>query len=289
MHILYLDPMILPFLLFSSNRFLRKIKITATLHWYPNKGFKLQAINKLLADGILNHIVVHGQNIQKELIRNLTSADEKTISSVEYPHKSSKILNKNVCKKKLGIIDKGPFVMFFGGLRYDKGIVEFLDAVKRIRSHLTVIIAGKLSDLSQSYIEKQKSDPKLKGRVVWHVGYVPDELVNHYFGLADIVVLPYRKTHKGQSGPLIEGINQLCLILGPDCNQIGYTIRHENVGVVYSPEDYDNFVEKLDYMLKNIEELKMEKKNNLLRYRKRTSLESFKKRYIDLLASFSVE
>lgn len=290
-HFLTLDYIIydLFFLCIKDKFFIHKknkIRITATLHWAPNTFFKWFIIKYLLKHGYITKLIVHGNYIKRSMINKLGIKFENFICNIPYPVSSSEVKPKDTCINKIGLKDRsGPFLLCFGGTRYEKGLDLMLEACKFIKSPFTLIIAGEEGEITKDFINNKIKELFLEDKIFLNIKYIEDELLPYYFSVSDIVVLPYRKTFTGQSGPLTEGINYNKIVIAPNMNELGYIISKYNAGKVFNCEDVEDLAMTIEYCVKNIDELKGNFINGQEMFKKDTNISKFKSNYKDFFYS----
>ena len=79
-----------------------------------------------------------------------------------------------------------------------------------------MLITGPESSFSKADLIEMIEKYDIAHKVLLDIRYIPNDQVDFYFNLCDIVVLPYRKSFLGQSGPLTEGIARSKLVIGPN-------------------------------------------------------------------------
>lgn len=258
-HLLYLDNLMIP--LFFLIPLIPKIKITGTLHWYPNRKSKQILLGFILNKEVIQELIVHGEFIRNQVVE-LLQKNRKQVTSIIYPNlhplkhkhteRAAKMLKDNLIKRE----HKGAILLCFGGLRHDKGIDILLEAAGRIIDRdFTILIAGKEDTFTRNYVDKEIARLKLENKVVMNLEYISDDDVEAYFNLSDIVILPYRKIFSGQSGPLTEGAIRNKIIIGPDHGEIGDTIKRYQLGIVFKAEDISDLSNKLIYTFDNLDYL----------------------------------
>jgi glycosyltransferase involved in cell wall biosynthesis len=263
-----------------------KIKITATLHWAPNTFLKWFIIKYLLKYGYITKIIVHGNYIKGSMINKLGKQLERFIFTIPYPVSSSEVKPRDTCINKIGLNHRsGPFLLCFGGTRYEKGVDLMLEACKFIKTPFTLIIAGEEGEITKEFINNKIKELLLEDKIFLNIKYIEDELLPYYFSVSDIVVLPYRKTFTGQSGPLTEGINYNKIIIAPNMNELGYVISKYNVGKLFNCEDVEGLASTIEYCIKNIDELKENFIAGQEMYKKETDISKFKSNYKDFFYS----
>ena len=96
--------------------------------------------------------------------------------------------------------------LFIGRLLYDKGIMEFLDAAKKIslaHNQINFWIVGSLDSSNPSSIPKEKIDQFTKNNKITYFGET--NTIKNYIDEADVIVLPsYRE---GMPKAILEGMS----------------------------------------------------------------------------------
>ncbi|MBU3200973.1 glycosyltransferase [Clostridium estertheticum] len=290
-HFLTLDYIIydLFFLCIKDKFFIHKkneTRITATLHWAPNTFLKCFIIKYLLKHGYITKLIVHGDYIRRSMINKLGIQCENFICNIPYPVSSSEVKSKDTCINKIGLKDRsGPFLLCFGGTRYEKGLDLMLEACKFIKSSFTLIIAGEEGEITKDFINNKIKELCLEEKIFLDLKYIGDELLPYYFSVSDIVVLPYRKTFTGQSGPLTEGINYNKIVIAPNINELGYIVSKYNIGKAFNCEDVEDLAMTIEYCVKNIAKLKGNFINGQEMFKEDTNISKFKSNYKDFFYS----
>ena len=94
----------------------------------------------------------------------------------------------------LGLDTDTDYYLFFGLIRDYKGLDLLLEAMscddlKENPAHL--IVAGEFYGNSDRYYELERY-LGLQGRIHWFPEFIPDDMVRHFFNVADLVVQPYK-------------------------------------------------------------------------------------------------
>ena len=252
-------------------RKLKKYRPIVTMHQI-RRSF-LRDLSRRLILNKVNCGVVHTNKLNKEF-------EEMSIYNVhhiEYP-KFSKLsdVEQTYSKKYFSIPANITTFLALGGTRKDKGLDILLSALDGISQPFHLLIAGKEEFFSEEFIKDKIS--KFNNKVTIVLRYLTEEEMNMAISAADVIVLPYRKSFNGASGPLTDGVWHRKLILGSNhgslgdiinTNSIGITFESENInslriqilqlldnGVLWS-EDAESYRKKLDtgYFLKEYEEL----------------------------------
>lgn len=251
-HLLYLDSILILILLAIPAIYLFRFRLTGTLHWYPNKTIKKILLYGLIKGKALDKVVVHGDFTKGKVLKLLgLSTKSNRVFSVPYPNLHNPVDSRNkditTVYEKINIQNlKRPFLLAFGGLRYDKGLDLLIESLKKVSNrNFTLLIVGKEEHFDQHFIEQQIEGSFLENNTILKLGYVPDEAVSYYFGMTDAVVLPYRKIFMGQSGPLTEGAANGKFIIGPNHGELGFTIDTFDLGYTFSVEDTNDLANNL--------------------------------------------
>jgi len=86
--------------------------------------------------------------------------------------------------------------LFFGSIREYKGLDDLLRALSsavKVEKQIKLLIAGRPFNSFAKY-DTLIRELGLSSNVYAHINYIPDSEVRKYFGVADVVVLPYKQT-----------------------------------------------------------------------------------------------
>ena len=239
-HLTYADPLPVPLsmILLVKRLLCPNVDVFITVHWYTsvvstNKHSVYRSMKKkcfVFNARRVSGIFVHG-NVTKYHLGLLSSAVEQRLILIPYgapgPVKSS--LEKREEPLSLS-------VLFFGGLRRDKGIEVLAQALREMSLPIKLIIAGRPIDYTIEEIESlvQGLDVEL------NLKHIPDGLVSDFFVRAKTLVLPYRSSFGGQSGPLTIAASHGIPIVGTDVGEVGDTIRSYGLGEVADADDEES-------------------------------------------------
>lgn len=189
------------------------------------------------------------------------------------------LLEKKTAAMKLGLHDQNSYLLFFGFIRYYKGLDLLLDAFadERLRNFpLKLIIAGEFYENPEPYLTKI-ANLKLSNFIELRTVFIPDNEVRNYFSIADMVAQPYRTATQS-------GVSQIAYhfekpMLVTNVGGLAEIVPHGKVGYVvdvdpkqiadaivdfYTHERTDEFVENIKVEKQKYEWSKMtETINNL--------------------------
>jgi glycosyltransferase involved in cell wall biosynthesis len=151
-------------------------------------------------------------------------------------------------------IDK-VILLFFGGLRWDKGIDILLTAFAELDEDVVLVVAGQ-----EDYVTAREIDVYQKGlrnprALVARIGYIPSDEERLYFIATDAVILPYRMMFRGTSGVLQNAVAAQKPVIATDVGEIGELVRRYSLGLVAEPESPDALREGIRQFIKNRAEM----------------------------------
>jgi glycosyltransferase involved in cell wall biosynthesis len=253
-HLFHLDSNIISLTFLAP--LLLGIQLTGTLHWSPTRKWKRRFLLFLLKTSVINKMVVHGDYTQHEFNALLRPRDERKVVNIHFPNFP---LSNQRDEAGLGEIDslllgwKRPYFLCFGGLRYDKGIDLLLEAASPLKeSDFTLIIAGSEAYFKEVDIRQLSGKFGINDKVFLDLRFIPENVMDYYFGICDAVILPYRRLFSGQSGPLTEGAARNKFILGPSHGEIGHTIHTYELGRTFESDNVQDLTDKLEQALEDV-------------------------------------
>ena len=229
-----------------------RAKIFATLFWpyfihNPKDGAsvvkrQLHSLNqrmltRMLARERLSGLFVHTEETRSLLLRPSGNVMlEDRIHVVPDPATMPPAdLTRDQARRLLGLPLNQPLVLFFGGLRWDKGYDLLLRAAPLLGDGVVVVLAGEADPRAVADVEQAKRNLKHPGQLLARLGRVDDEDVDRYFVAADLVALPYRGIYSGTSGVLQRAAGAGRPVVAADVGQIGHIVRRHGLGVVFPP------------------------------------------------------
>lgn len=220
---------------------LKKFRTVLTMHWI--KPSFLHHISLFRISRKINYIVVHSEYLKQECEK----IHIKNVKYIEYPQFYSNIKTKKEGLVYFSLKKEVPVISAIGGTREDKGIDILLNALKHVDKPFQLLIAGKPDYFTEDYINEEIKTYESKVTKVLH--YLTDEELLYAFAASDIIVIPYRKTFSGASGPLTEGVWNDKIIIGPNFGNIGYTIAKNHLGITFLSENPESLANSLNFVI----------------------------------------
>ncbi len=224
----------------ASLGFAKKLNSIIIIHSVRH-GF----LNKLSLHCIaskMKTVVVHSKYLKKY-------AEEigvNNVKHIEYPCFNRTIGDKNEAKAYFGISSEYKVLGCIGGTRNNKGLDILLEALKNVKGKVLLFVAGVEQDFGEEFIKS--SLPKgVEAKIVLRC--LSDEEFAYAIMASDYIVLPYRKSFNGASGPMGEGVYRGKCIIGPDYGNLGATIKDYHLGYVFTAEDPEDLGKTLNTAL----------------------------------------
>jgi len=159
-------------------------------------------------------------------------------------------------RKKLNLPLDRQIILFFGGIRPNKGLDILLEALENIKSHnrrvLLVIAGGLLGRFNfESYSDIiKKAD--LSEHVQSFIRFIPEEEVDYFFAASEVVVLPYLK-FESQSGVLLRAYAHKKPVVVSDVGAMGELVSSDKVGLAVKPGAAEPLAEAIISTLGNLD------------------------------------
>jgi len=127
--------------------------------------------------------------------------------------------------------------LFFGTITRRKGIYALLDVISDLPPNyceqLCILIVG--STKSSQEAEALRNligtiHQRTRARIIFKNDFVPDEDVQSYFKIADVVLAPYQN-HVGSSGILVQAAAAAKPVLASDYGLLGEIVRQHRLGL----------------------------------------------------------
>jgi len=143
-----------------------------------------------------DYLIVHSAEEQQRLTQLLpkmtaTIAPHPTYAPLSQPSQPNA---SPATKQSLGLPDNKAILLFFGFVRPYKGLDILLEAMTRLKNQpLHLLIVGEFWADTAATTHAFINQHGLNQQVTIVNAYVPNEAINAYFALAEVVILPYRR------------------------------------------------------------------------------------------------
>lgn len=248
-----------------------KCKKIFTFHHYQSDFLHKLSMKRICKK--INKGVVHTDSILNEL----TASKINNIEKIEYPYFDEiKSYDLALLKEKYEI-DNRPIFLSLGETRFEKGIDILLKSLNNIVD-INLIIAGREKDFTSIEIESMINENNIKCNIKKIMRFISDEELNELLFMCDYIVLPYRKSFDGASGPLVEGVMYGKPIIGPNHGSLNDLIVKYNLGYTFESENPQD----LNIIISKCLNEKFIKNESYLNYQKGLSLENFIEKYTNI-------
>lgn len=212
--------------------------MVVTLHWV--RPGRLQRMSLRAFCSKADRVVVHSEYLLKEL-RQLGISNGVHI---EYPQfRAMREISRQEARQYWHIPSDAPVLLALGNTRFDKGLDLLLDALHRVHAAFRLLIAGKPDAFDQAFMDAHTQG--YADRVHTALRYLTDDEIQLAVAAADVVVLPYRFSFNGASGPLGEGVCRDACIIGAGHGNLGDTIRTHHLGYTFETENPEDLARVL--------------------------------------------
>jgi glycosyltransferase involved in cell wall biosynthesis len=141
-------------------------------------------------------------------------------------------------RRRLGVPEGAPVLLFFGFVRPYKGLEYLIQALPRIRQQIPahLLVAGEFWT-SREFYERFAREFDVEQHITFVDRYIPDEELRPYFDLADVVVLPYVSATQSAVAQLAFGFNKP--VITTRVGGLAEAVREGVDGLIVPPQDAD--------------------------------------------------
>jgi len=164
--------------------------------------------------------------------------------------------DKEKSRKRLGISNDKKVLLFFGMIKKVKGLDVLLHALKDVikeNSDVLLLIAGKPWENDFTNYQRIIDENNLSDYCLLHTKFIPPDEVEHYYCVADLVVLPYKKIY--QSGVLVMTLSYGKPALVSDLPPLKEIVTDMQTAFLFESEDSISLAKKLHLILLDSEKL----------------------------------
>ncbi len=179
----------------------------------------------------LTYGVVHTDYIKKRF-KGLDN-----IKLINYPYFPiiDKIPDRNRARDFFGISSDKKVLLALGGTRYEKGADILLNSLKEVRQdNVLLLIAGKEEYFKRSDLERIDTG---KTEVIYYMKVLSNMEWGMALSASDVVVLPYRRSFEGASGPLTEAVWFNKPVISKNDGSIGDIVKNNDLGWTFETEN----------------------------------------------------
>lgn len=216
-------------------------KVILTIHHVPHNKIKLLLLKNFSKK--INVVVVHSIFLKEEL----NKVGIKNVEVIDYPsfHDYSLMDKKEAIKNKYNVPINKTIISLLGGTRNDKGADILLESLNYLddekKSNIIINISGEEEYFTKEFLSKNLKNVEFNLNL--------KKLTNEEFCenvlMTDIMIMPYRKTFGGNSGPMTEAIVNKIPCIAPGELNIGKIIAKNNIGETFECENSKDLAEKI--------------------------------------------
>lgn len=221
----------------------------------------------------INYGIVHTEFIEK----HLNKVGIYNVEQIEYPIFTKPIvIDSAKAKEKLGIPKDRISIVILGKATYYKGTDILLKALNYVDFPFYLYITRAEDDYNENFILARAK--KYASFVKCSHGMLSDSDYALAMSSADLIVLPYRKSFGGTSGPMLEAVWNRKKIIGPDHGSMGNILKKYKLGYTFKSENVEDLVIVLNNAIANGLDFELEAEN----FRKKLTVENFVKHNYNL-------
>ncbi len=175
-------------------------------------------------------------------------------------------------------------IIFLSNLMEDKGIVEFLEALKRLESEnigYAAKIAGNIDEMNEIKLMKYFDDLKFTK----YIGVVAGKEKKELLEWSNIFILPTYYKMEGQPISIIEAMATSNVIITTKHAGIPDIIKEKVNGYFVEKKSTESIYNRFKYLIENRHEIEQIAKRNELYFQKHFTIKHFKKHFINILNS----
>lgn len=199
-----------------------------------------------------DHLLVHTTAARAYVLNRCPGNTPVTVVP-EPPTVDTPALDRATARHELGIDQHATVVLFFGGLRKEKGIHLLLDALQRYDGpEFTLLVAGPEKDITEDRLQEVSNTigPSLS----MDVRYIHDTAA--YFVASDGVVCPYMTEFGAErtSHVFQEAITLRRPVICPSFGSFESRLKTYNLGVSYTADDAQALSDVLGQFVDNVDD-----------------------------------
>ena len=198
--------------------------------------------------------------LSESVVQDIDHLDKNAKPKTSYPHPiydhyGEQMTKEEACKS-LNLNPENQYMLFFGLVRAYKGLDLLLDAFGKVKDqlpNLQLIIAGEFYEDEDKY-RAQIERNQLTDRVIIKNEFIADADLRKYFGIADLIVQPYKTaTQSGvtqvafhfEKPMLVTNVGGLGEIVHD--HKMGYAVEPNADAIAEALTDYYTHSRQADY------------------------------------------
>ncbi|MHB1991933.1 glycosyltransferase [Metallibacterium scheffleri] len=224
--------------------------LALTIHWATGAGVGsdswINSVRRSPHRAALRWLVRTASNIfvhHKEIAASLNYGNlKRDFDVVPYPSEPLPQIppeTRDAFRTTLGISKQDTLLLCFGGTRHDKGADLAVKCLARLPASFHLLIAGPPVHFQSSDLLLLACKANTESRLHLILRYIQEDEVAAIFNSSDVVLLPYRRTFSGQSGPLTQGACAGRTVVSAALPVLGDTVRKFKLGQTFNPADID--------------------------------------------------
>lgn len=189
-------------------------------------------IDMKLIDGLF----VHSERIKQKIANNIYIDNDDLINVIPDPIDPPTLHTKCDARERLELPKNQTILLFFGGMRWEKGPGLLLKAISQLDCEKASVVFAGPSDAIDEADVKDVSNNRNGVEIIPRFKFIPDDEIDLYFSAADAVCLPYRGVYAGTSGILQRAIASENTVIATDVGEVGPTVKKGDYGIVAKPD-----------------------------------------------------
>lgn len=211
----------------------------------------VHSLDICLANGTVRYLTVHTESIRERIIDSVDAATTENTEVIPAPTPDLSVdVTQKQAREYLDLPTEIPILLFFGGLRYEKGPDLLAKSLQYLDQPVVALFAGSEADFTQRDVDRWKRRIDEPVAVIDRIKFILEEDVDYYFVAANALILPYRR-EKGISGPLRRACMSETPIVGNAKSDIGHIIVKHGLGVTFKSGSPVKLAEAIESLLES--------------------------------------
>lgn len=213
-------------------------------------------------------VITVNESIAQEISKRYKISLPKIIRNFPDVDKDWRPKRFNLFYQKFGIPHKIPIILYYGGLRENRGLENLIEAAKHIKKGLVVLMGD---DKLKETLKKRIKENSLESKVIFSPPVPQKELI-FWVASADIGVIPYLGNELNNYYCLPNKLFELIVagvpIVANDLPELRKVIQNEKVGLLCEAQNPKSIAEAINKLLEDSNKLQEIKNNIIVCYKK---------------------